>query len=63
MIKGGYGDDTKDVNHSEIQYLEATMAEGVALQAECGNQLSKCLHGIFDADNLNNSFRKLEQYY
>jgi hypothetical protein len=48
MIKGfDYG-----LNHSENPYL------GMVL--ECSQQPNKCLHGVFNSDNLNQNFRKLD---
>lgn len=48
------GFDT-DLSHSEIPYFN--------LPTNCNKESSDCLHGIFNSENLNLSFRKLDSYY
>lgn len=51
MLKGYDSDQA----HPEVPYLGLTV--------NCQHQSSKCLHGIFNNENLNLSFRKLDSYY
>jgi DNA uptake protein ComE-like DNA-binding protein len=63
MIKGSYGDDNPEqhqLKHAEVQYLDHSVEE---IAHECRQQSKNCLHGIFNAENLNTNFRKLDQYY
>lgn len=51
MIKG-YEQGQK---HLEFPYF--------GLDDECDLSANKSLHGIFNSDNLNANFRRLDQYY
>jgi hypothetical protein len=41
--------------HADITYL--------GFPCECSQPTNKCLHGIFNSENLNSNYRKLDAYY